>query len=684
MKHLLSAALSLLAFASPGLASEADIVVYGGTSAGIAAAIQSSRMGKSVVVIEPGKYLGGLTTGGLGWTDSGDKAVIGGISREFYQRIKKHYDKPESWTHGKRDVYKFYRAQDDAIWAFEPSVATKIYDEMLKEHKIDVVRGERLDRTAKGIKKDGNRIVSMTTESGKTYTGKVFIDATYEGDLMARAGVGYHVGREPNSKYGETLNGVERAYNKHMHRFVKDVDPYVKPGDSKSGLLFGIETEPLPADGEGDHRLQAYCYRMCMSNDPANRVPFAKPEGYDEAKYELLFRNFEAGDLRLPLKPDMMPNHKTDTNNNCAVSTDYIGRNYKYPDASYAERDAILKDHETYQKGLMWALANHPRVPESIRTQMSKWGLPKDEFIDNGNWPHQIYVREARRMIGDYVHTELDCRRKRVTPDSVGMGSYNMDSHNCARFVTKDGKVQNEGDIQESPGGPYMISYKSIVPKEAECSNLLVPVCVSSSHISYGSIRMEPVFMILGQSAATAASLAIDGKTAVQQVPYETLKKKLLDDKQVLESSRPARPDRIEPKKLSGIVVDDEAAELVGFGSSSSANGPFVGTGYRHDANEKQGAQTARFTADIPEEGMYEVLVAYPPNANRATNVPVTVFHTEGSTMRSVNQRKPGTVDGAFATLGKFRLAKGKNVVEISNKDADGYVVIDAVRWVKQ
>lgn len=543
MRRLLSFALVLVC--SPQLrAAEADVVIYGGTSAGLAAAIQTSRMGKSIILIEPTQHIGGLTTGGLGWTDSGSKAAIGGIAREFYQRVKKHYDNPAAWKFGKQDEYKLYRAKDDAMWTFEPKVAEAIMLDMLKEHKIAVVFGERLDRSAKGIKKDGTRITEITTETGKTYTGKVFMDATYEGDLMALAGVGYHVGREANSKYGETLNGVERKWNKYNHRFVVNVDPYVKKGDAKSGLLHGIETEPLAEDGEGDHRLQAYCYRMCMSQDPDNRIPFAKPQGYDEAKYELLLRNYEAGDMRLPLKLDLIPNGKTDTNNNCAVSTDYIGQNYTYPEASYAERAKILKAHEIYQKGLMWTLANHPRVPQAIRDKMAVWGLPKDEFTDNQNWTPQIYVREARRMLGDYVHTELDCRRKRVTPESIGMGSYNMDSHNCARYVTKEGFVQNEGDIQESPGGPYMISYGSIVPKAAECTNLLVPVCLSSSHIAYGSIRMEPVFMILGQSAATAAALAIDNKADVQKVEYAQLRKRLLDDKQVLELPPPA----IKPK----------------------------------------------------------------------------------------------------------------------------------------
>ena len=528
-----------VAFGSSAFAH--DIVIYGGTASGVAAAVQATRMGKTAIVVEPSQHLGGLTSGGLGWTDAGSKAAVGGISREFYQRVKKYYDDPKVWVHGKQEDYKFYRKDEDTMWTFEPKVAEQILRDMLKEAKVECVYCERIDRApGKGVKQDGKRITAITTESGKTYEGQVFIDATYEGDLMAVAGVAYHTGREPNAKYGETLNGVARKWNTGGHKFLKDVSPYVKAGDPSSGLLPGIEKE-LPADGEGDHRLQAYCYRMCMSNAAENRIPFPKPANYDEKRYELLFRNFEAGDLRVPMKPDMMPNGKSDTNNNHAFSTDYLGANYKYPDGSYAEREKILADHRDYQQGLMWSLQNHPRVPEKVRDVYAKWGLTKDEFTDSGNWGHQIYVREARRMLGEYVHTEADCRRKRVTPHSVGMGSYNMDSHNTTRYVTAKGFVQNEGDVQVSPGGPYMISFKSIVPKEAECPNLLVPVCVSSSHIAYGSIRMEPVFMVLGQSAATAASLAIDDKVPVQKVEYAKLSKRLLDDKQVLELAVPPK-----------------------------------------------------------------------------------------------------------------------------------------------
>jgi hypothetical protein len=671
-----------LATVSPAVAAEADVVIYGGTSAGVAAAIQSARMGKSVIVIEPSQHVGGLTTGGLGWTDSGNKAVIGGVAREFYQRVKKHYDDPKSWIHEKPEQNKQYRPKDDAMWTFEPRVAEKILRDMLAEHKIEVLYGERLDR-ARGVKLDGKRIASITMESGKTFAGKVFIDATYEGDLMAAAGVSYTVGREPNSQYKETLNGVARKWNTSSHRFVVKVDPYVKPGDPKSGLLFGIDRGPYPPDGEGDKRLQAYCYRMCMSNVAGNRVPFPKPADYDEAKYELLFRNFEAGDLRLPLKIDRMPNGKTDTNNNCAVSTDFIGQNYAYPEAGYADRDKILKEHETYQKGLMWSLANHPRVPQKIRDQMKQWGLAKDEFTDNGNWPHQIYVREARRMVSDYVITENDCRRTRQTPQSVGMGSYNMDSHNCMRWVTPDGTVQNEGDVQVSPGGPYRISYLSLVPKKGECPNLLVPVCLSSSHIAYGSIRMEPVFMVLGQSAATAASMAIDDKLDVQQVPYEKLRERLLADKQVLEFDAPPRPGGVPLKTLNGVAVDDNQAARIGFDSVSTSIGPYVEAGYRHDGNLNKGKQTAKFVPDIPAAGLYDVRIAYTPNPNRATNVPVTINHAGGTATATVNQRKKPPISGLFVSVGKFRFEKGKSgSVLIANDKTDGHVIIDAVQFV--
>jgi len=667
---------------TPHLRAEPDVVVYGATAGGVAAAVQVARMGKTVVVIEPGKHVGGLTSGGLGYTDSGNNRVIGGIAREFYQRVKKHYDDPAAWPFGKREAFSGYRPAEDAMWVFEPHVAEKLLRELLAEHKVEVGFGERIDRK-RGATLGGKRIRSFRTESGKVVEGKVFIDATYEGDLMAAAGVSYAVGREPNSRYGESLNGVARKWNTHTHRFLSRVDPFVKPGDRASGFVFGIDPGPYPADGEGDNRIQAYCFRMCMSNVPENRVPFPRPDGYVEAWYELLFRNFEAGDLRLPLKIDMMPNGTTDTNNNYAVSTDFIGQNYRYPEGDYAERDRITKQHELYQKGLMWSLANHPRVPEQIRDKLKVWGLAKREFPSTGHWPHQLYVREARRLVSDHVMTEADCRRTRDTPQSVGMGSYNMDSHNCMRWVTPDGTVQNEGDVQESPGGPYRISYKSVVPKTGECPNLLVPVCVASTHIAYGSIRMEPVFMVLGQSSATAAVLALEAGTDVQAVDYARLRTRLLADKQVLEFAAPPYKGGIDPKKLLGVVVDDAQAERVGFETVSTSVGPFVGTGYRHDGNTDRGKQTTRFTPDLPTAGRYKVRVAYTANANRATNVPVTVVHAGGTTKATVNMRRPPAVSELFAEVGTFRFEAGRGgSVTIGNADADGYVIADAVVFV--
>lgn len=657
-----------------------DVVVYGGTSAGIAAAIQATRMGQTAIIIEPGQHLGGLTSGGLGWTDSGRKDAIGGISREFYQRVKQHYDNPAAWPLEDRAGYDRYRPDDDAMWTFEPKVAEAIYEDMLQEAGVAIVKGRRLDRED-GVRMDGLRITEIHDESGSTYRGRMFIDATYEGDLMAAAGVSYAVGREPNSRFGETLNGVQKQLNTHKHRFVVDVSPYVQPNDPNSGLVSGVHGNPPGKDGEGDDRIQAYCFRMCMSNIAKNRVPFPQPEGYDESRYELLFRNFEAGDLRLPLKPDMMPNGKTDTNNNCAFSTDNIGMNYNYPEGTYEEREAIIREHENYQKGLMWTLANHPRVPETIREQMSVWGLAKDEFVDNGNWPHQLYIREARRMMSDYVMTEDDCRRIRKCSDSVGLGSYNMDSHNCQRYVTEDGFVQNEGDVQESPGGPYMISYRSIVPKKGEAENLLVPICVSSTHIAFGSIRMEPVFMILGQSAATAAVIALEQDQSVQDVDYALLRKRLLQDGQALDLPKGIRPAKtLQPSSFDGIVIDDPQAKREGAWSGSSSVPGYLGHSYLHDGNEAKGRALITYSAVLPP-ARYKVRLSFTVSSNRATNVPVTIRTNQSTKTVLVNQRAPRPEDQVFVAVAEIT-AEGKTTVTVSNAETDGHVIADAVQFL--
>jgi hypothetical protein len=521
-----------------------DLVVYGGTSAGVIAAVQAKRMGKTVVIVGPDRHLGGLSSGGLGFTDTGNKAVIGGLSREFYHRIWRHYDRPQAWRWQKRDEYGNKGQGTPAIdgaqrtmWIFEPHAAEQVFEELVAEHEIAVHRDEFLDR-AQGVTKKGGRITSVRMLSGRVYTGRMFIDATYEGDLMAAAGVSYHVGRESQATYGEKWNGVQTGVLHHRHHFgvlTSPISAYVVAGDPKSGVLPRVSAAPPGTYGEGDRKVQAYCYRYCVTDHPDNRLPFPKPDGYDPKQYELLLRVYAAGWRETFDKFDPVPNRKTDSNNHGPFSTDNIGFNYDYPEASYERRREILKEHEAYQKGWLYFITNDPRVPKDVQERMRQWGLPKDEFTDNGGWPHQIYVREARRMVGAFVMTEHELMKRRTTPSPAGMGSYTIDSHNVQRYVTPDGYVQNEGDIGVPLDGPYEISYGALVPRRGQADNLLVPVCVSSSHIALGSIRMEPVFMVLAQSAATAAVMAIDSGIAVQDVPYAALRARLLKDGQVLE-----------------------------------------------------------------------------------------------------------------------------------------------------
>jgi hypothetical protein len=521
-----------------------DLVIYGGTSAGISAAIQASRMGKTVVLIEPTERIGGLTTSGLGQTDIGNKQVIGGIAREFYQQVKKYYQNTENWKWQNREEYRDggqtkTEANEDAMWTFEPSAALKIFQEMLTQEKnITLVYNQRLNRK-NGVKKTRGVITSIVMESGKEYKGKMFIDATYEGDLLAAAGVSYTIGRESNKQYGETLNGVqandtsrtllnEISINGGYHNFRNCVDPYIVKGKPSSGLLPSINPKHPQKDGSGDKRFQAYCFRMCLTNHAENRIPFEKPNNYKELDYELLIRNFEAGETNVPWINSTMPNRKTDTNNRGGFSTDFIGQNYNYVEASYLEREKIVEKHRNYQKGLMWTLAYHPGIPEKIRNEVSLWGTCKDEFVTGKGWQQQLYVREGRRMISNYVITQRNCEGLDIVNDAVGMAAYGMDSHHVQRYVTEQGYVKNEGNVEAHVKVPYSISYRAIVPKQTECENLLVPVCLSSTHIAFGSIRMEPVFMVLGQSAAIAAALAIDKKIPVQELEYSFLQKNLL------------------------------------------------------------------------------------------------------------------------------------------------------------
>jgi hypothetical protein len=663
-----------------------DVVIYGGTSGGIAAAIQVKRMGHSVVIIEPTQFVGGLTTGGLGATDIGNKRAIGGIAREFYRRIHRYYQDKNHWTQESYESYTKGRTIEDSMWTFEPSAALAVYRGWIDEADVPVVYSERLNRST-GVIKDQSKILKIVMESGRAFSGKVFIDASYEGDLMASAGVTYTVGREANSTYGETLNGLQKERS-IQHQFIRRVDPFRIPGNPQSGLLPGVVDHPQGNDGDADHRVQAYCFRLCTTDVPENRLAWPKPTDYDESRYELLLRNFEAGDTRIPWHPIWMPNRKTDTNNNFAISTDYLGMNYKYPDGDYATRERIWKDHESYTQGLMWTLANHPRVPPSVRDVFQTIALAKDEFLDNNHWPRQLYIREARRMVSDYVMSEKNCRRQEVVPDSVGMGAYNMDSHNTMRYVTPEGWARNEGDIQY-PSRPYPISYRSLCPRESECNNLLVPVCLAASHIAYGSIRMEPVFMVMGQSAATAAVHSIREKTSAQRVDYVALQKQLLQDSQVLDFSSDPLPVEVSiPKsKMQGVVVDDsdvdQADRRFGFTSESRSVSPFVGSGYVHDGNTAKGEQRIRFQPRLPATGFYKVYMTYTAANNRATNTPVQIQHSQGTENLLVDQKKKAPQDGYRFLLGRFRFEQGESgFVEVRNDGTDGHVVVDAIQWI--
>jgi len=671
--------------------AEFDVVVYGGTSGGVIAAVEVAMSGKSVAIVCPDRHLGGLTSGGLGFTDTGNKAVIGGLSRDFYHRVWKHYDHADAWRWQTRESYGNRGQGTPAIdgdnrtqWVFEPHVAEAVFEQFVAEHRIPVFRDAWLDREA-GVVKRGPRIESIRMTDGRVYRARVFIDATYEGDLMATAGVDFHVGRESTEQYGEKWNGVQVGVLHHRHHFgvlPVRIDPHVIVGDVASGLLTGISPDPPGEYGAADHRVQAYCFRLCMTDHDPNRLPFPKPQGYDPADYELLGRVLDAGWRELFDKFDGIPNRKTDTNNHGPFSSDFIGQNYDYPEASYERRREIIAAHREYQQGLLYFMANDPRVPEDVRQAMSKWGLAKDEFLDNGHWPHQIYVREARRMVGRFVMTENELLKRRPTPESIGMGSYTIDSHNVQRYVTPEGYVQNEGDIGVSTGGPYEISLGSIQPRQEQADNLLVPVAVSSSHIAFGSIRMEPVFMVLGQSAGAVAVLAIRDESSVQAVPYESLRERLLEAGQVLEYDGPIGRG-IPLSGLTGVVVDDERAEQAGEWLTSLSLGGWIHRGYLHDGNPPEKTASLRFSAELPAAGKYRVEFAYPPHANRASQVPVTIRHADGTATVLVNQKRGGTAENPFVVLGEFLFTTDEPaVVTVTNRDADGYVVADAIRWV--
>lgn len=637
---------------------ECDVCVYGGTSAGVIAAYSAVREGKNVLLVEPGYRLGGLSSGGLGRTDIGNKQAVKGLSLDFYRRVGQHYGMLENWV-------------------FEPKVAEQVYKDYVAEADIQVLYGHRvIDASKKGTDIESIRVESV--EKGvcdKNIKAKVFIDCTYEGDLMPHAGVSYTVGREDSSVYGESWNGAHESY---WHQFPDGVDPYVEKGNPESGLLWGISPEgTMPEPGKGDDLVQAYNFRICVTFDKENQVPFPKPDNYDPSKYELLIRTIEA-------QPDAgigeyfiishMPNNKTDINNRGAFSTDMIGMNHNYPEASYEEREEIIKAHKDYTLGLLWFWTHDDRIPEHLQKEITCMGLPKDEYVEYDHWTPQLYIREARRMIGEYVATQADCELKTSPEDYVGWAAYGMDSHNCQRIVVeRDGKkmVKNEGDVEIGVKAPYPVSYRSITPKREECTNLLVPVCVSASHIAFGSIRMEPVFMLLGQSAAKAASLAIDNGVIVQEVDAKEIQRMYVEDP-LLDGSVP------------DVFVDDPLIDL-GDGSAWERVKSNSGYGPSYLKLEKTPRrQAVRFPVNVSVDGKYRLYTYFIRNgkASDLTEIRINDGRDDSKFVLDKNQIVVrGQTSGEWVLLGEYDLkADEPAFVEFTNNGkVNGIVIADAV-----
>jgi hypothetical protein len=661
---MLPAAFGLLLFFSSCMGKKEeryDVVVYGGNAAGVIAAYTAKTLGKTVLLIEPGNQLGGLSSGGLGRTDIGNKYAVTGLALDFYRQIGQHYGKLEQWI-------------------FEPHVAEAVFNNYVKKAGFPVLYQHRVVSVAK----QGGTISEITVEdpaltgaaAKKQVKGRMFIDCSYEGDLMARAGVSYTVGREGNAVYHETYNGVQLG---NTHQFMDGIDPYKIPGDPASGLLWGISADTLPARGTGDKKVQAYNFRVCLTRDPGNRIAITRPEHYDSSRYELLLRYLakfpkEMEDRITPQWPalgfELIPNNKTDINNgHAAMSTDMIGMNYDYPDGSYEVREKITKAHEAYTRGMLYFLGHDTRVSKTIRDTMQLWGYPKDEYTRNGNWSPQLYVREARRMISDYVMTQANCEGKQVAEDGIGMAAYTMDSHHAQRVVV-NGMVKNEGDLMISGFPPYPIAYRSIVPKAKECNNLLVPVCLSASHIAYGSIRMEPVFMVLGQSAAQAAVLAIDKGVTVQQVPVATIQRAL--QQYPLANSTAAE-----------IIIDNEdKAHTSTTGKWGTLKQGVYGPTALIDSAYHE-LKTARFIPDLAQSGSTAVYVYFPKVPHASSQTMIAVFNgkeTKEVIIRQSDIVVLGQASGEWVHIGDFSMEKGgSNYVEISNRNADGITLADAI-----
>ena len=666
---------ALLALTSASFALDSDVVIYGGTPAGLAAGIVAAREGASVVVIEPTQWIGGMVTGGLSRSDVGKEQTIGGFPREFFTRA-------------------VASKEGTQMWYAEPKVNMAAFQAMLKEAGVKVVTAQGL----KSITKEGARITSLTTADGTTYTGKMFIDAGYEGDLMAAAKVSYIVGRESRAQHGEPLAGYHPMPIRPRTVEVMESDCPSIGGTGPSYIhgtpasISGVDADgkPIfgvyPADkklqpGDADHRTQAYNFRICVTQRPDIFVPFPKPANYDPSRYELLLRLIKAfpgvrfGRL---FHIGTTSHGKYDLNAQGLFSTDYPGANFDYPDGDAATRARIWQDHIDFTQGMFWFLGHDERVPQSLREQALSWGLCEDEFADNNHWPYALYVREGRRMIGEYIMVQKDLQTDIFKEDGIGMGSFLIDCHIVQRILAEDGTVRDEGSFQDTPALPYQIPYRSLTPKRAECENLLVPVCLSASHIAYCSLRMEPVYMALGHASGLAAVQAMRASQSVQGIDVKALRQKLLEQKAVLELEELAR--MVRSAKLPGIVMDDAQAEKEGHWTGSSYGTPVDGASV-HDANGEKGRLSITYKLSVPRSGTYEVRVSYASAPNRASNVPVTIEHAGGKDTVTVNQKKQPAIDGLFVSLGEYRFEAGKPaVIIVRNDGTDGIAGADAVQ----
>lgn len=638
-----------------------DVCVYGGTSGGVIAAVQAARMGKTVALVGVNNHLGGMTSGGLGQTDVGSfgNGYIQGVAREFYARVGAKYGAGAKFT-------------------FEPHVAESVFKEMVQQAGLTVFTNQYLT----AVTKQGKQIIAATMSNGNVFRAKMFIDASYEGDLMAAAGISYTVGRESTGQYGESLNGI-RPPNAGGHQFGSlTVNPYLVTNNSTSGLIPLIQTNVAGTPGAADQSVQAYNFRICLTTTVSNQLPITAPVNYNPAQYELLARYIQAminnggsPSLATFMNIGSMPNSKTDINNNGAASTDFIGQSAAYVSADYSTRQQIWQAHKDYLQGFLYFLGHDLRVPSNVRSSMLSYGLCKDEFADNGGWPYQLYVREARRMVSDYVMTQSNCLRQITVTDSVGMAAYVMDSHNNRRIVV-NGLVQNEGDTYglTSIPGTYPIAYRSIIPKASEGSNLLVPWCLSASHIAFGSIRMEPVFMILSQSAATAACFALDQQTNVQNINIAKLQAQLASDGQALSMSTTSGTAEIADNS------DTSSISIVGTWTSSTASAGYYGSDYLHDGNTNKGVSSVTFTPSLPQGRSYQVFVRWTSNANRATNAPIDIIHPGGTNTIFVDQTQQGG-QWVWLMTTNFNAGAGGSV-RIRNAGTKGYVIADAIEFV--